>query len=168
MTETSTTATPTADSAEACSGSDVQAFRTFMSAHALIVGAIDTALAAAELPPLVWHDVLAVVDTAPDGRMRPHELADRLVISRSGLSRVLDRMEAEQVLRRERCSSDRRGTYAVITDTGRELLARMTPVYRSMVELHFLPHLGGEAESVHEALERVADSAREACPADAA
>jgi len=159
-----TTTTPTA--AEACAGPDVQAFRTFMSAHALLVGAIESAFAAAELPPLVWHNVLTLLAEAPEGRMRPHELADALVLSRSGLSRVLDRMEAEEVLGRERCSGDRRGTYAVISDTGRDLLARMNPVYRNTVELHFFPHLGGDAESMRVALERVADSAREACPVD--
>ena len=73
-----------------------------------------------------------------------------------------------QALQRERCPNDRRGTYAVINDTGRDLLARMSPVYRSTVEVHFLPHVGSDAASVHEALERVADSAREACPADPA
>ncbi len=159
---------PITPDTESCSGPDVQAFRTFMSAHALLVGAIEAGFAAAELPPLVWHDVLAVLEQAPEGRMRPHELADVLVLSRSGLSRVLDRMEAEDVLQRERCPNDRRGTYAVITDAGRDLLVRMNPVYRSTVELHFLPHLGGDARSMSDALERVADSAREACPADPA
>ena len=162
MAETTTTPIP----AEACSSPDVQTFRTFMSAHALLVGAIESAFAAAELPSLVWHDVLALLEDSPDGRMRPHELADALILSRSGLSRVLDRMEGEQVLKRERCSGDRRGTYAVITDTGRDLLERMNPVYRGTVELHFVPHLGGDAEPMRAALERVADSAREACPVD--
>jgi len=160
--------TETTTQTEVCSGPDVQAFRTFMNAHALLVGALESAFAGAELPPLAWHDVLAVLAEAPEGRMRPHELADVLVLSRSGLSRLLDRMEAEEVLQRERCPNDRRGTYAVINDTGRDLLARMSPVYRSTVEAHFLPHVGSDAASVHEALERVADSAREACPADPA
>lgn len=159
------TTTPTTGN-EVCSTADVQAFRTFMSAHALLVGAIESAFAAAELPSLVWHDVLALLEQAPAGRMRPHELADALILSRSGLSRVLDRMESEEVLRRERCSGDRRGTYAVITDAGRDLLARMNPVYRNTVQLHFVPHLGSDAEPMRAALERVAASAREACPAD--
>ena len=75
-------------------------------------------------------------------------------------------MEAEELLRRERSSNDRRGAYAVITDTGRELLARMNPVYRQHGGGHFLPHIGGDAEAINEALERVADSAREACPVE--
>ena len=75
-----------------------------MRAHALLIGAIEQDLAAAELPPLAWHDVLAALDAAPDGRMRIHELADAIVFSRSGLSRLLDRLEREELLRRERSS----------------------------------------------------------------
>ena len=78
-------------------------------------GAIEQDLAAAELPPLAWHDVLAALDATPEGRMRIHELAEAIVFSRSGLSRLLDRLEREELLRRERSSNDRRGAYAVLT-----------------------------------------------------
>jgi DNA-binding MarR family transcriptional regulator len=94
--------------------------------------------------------------------MRIHELADAVALSRSGLSRLIDRMEKEQVLRRERCPNDRRGAYAVITEAGESVLDRMRPVYRETVDEHFLPHLGDEAEPVREALDRVAASARAA------
>jgi DNA-binding MarR family transcriptional regulator len=156
MTDTTKTAT------QDCKGPDVEAFRSFMSAHALLVAAIERALSEAELPPLSWHDVLVVLEAQPEARMRPHELADAIVLSRSGLSRLLDRMEAEGVLRRERCSGDRRGAYAVITEAGQETLAAMRPVYRRTVEAHFLPQLGEQAQSVREALDRVSESARTA------
>jgi DNA-binding MarR family transcriptional regulator len=149
-----------------CSRQEVEAFRTFMKAHSLLVGAIEQDLAAAELPPLVWHDLLAALDSAPEGRMRIHELADAIVFSRSGLSRLLDRLERESLLRREPSTSDRRGAFAVITDSGRDMLARMTPVYRRTVEEHFVPHLGDEVEALQVSLERVSESARAACPMD--
>ncbi len=152
--------------AAACSGADVEAFRSFMTAHAFLVGALERALSRAELPPLAWHGVLTALAATPDGRMRIHELADAVALSRSGLSRLIDRMEKEEVLRRERCPNDRRGAYAVITDAGRDVLERMRPVYRATVDEHFLPHLGDEAEPMREALDRVAESARTACPAD--
>jgi DNA-binding MarR family transcriptional regulator len=161
MTDTTKSAT------QDCKGPDVEAFRSFMSAHALLVAAIERALSEAELPPLSWHDVLVVLEAQPEGRMRPHELADAIVLSRSGLSRLLDRMEAEGVLRRERCSGDRRGAYAVITEAGHETLAAMRPVYRRTVEAHFLPQLGEQAQSVREALDRVSESARTASPGTA-
>jgi DNA-binding MarR family transcriptional regulator len=146
----------------ACATTDVEAFRSFMTAHALLVAALERALARAELPPLAWHDALSAVAACPDGRMRIHELADAVALSRSGLSRLIDRMEKEDVLRRERCPNDRRGAYAVITDTGHQVLERMRPVYRETVSEHFLPNLGDEAEPMRAALERVADSARAA------
>jgi DNA-binding MarR family transcriptional regulator len=146
----------------ACTGTDVEAFRSFMTAHALLVGALERGLARAELPPLVWHDALTALAASPDQRMRIHALADALALSRSGLSRLLDRMEHQDALRRERCPSDRRGAYAVLTDTGAELLERMRPVYRTTVEEHFMPHLGADAEPMREALDRVAGSARAA------
>ncbi|HZO60664.1 MAG TPA: MarR family transcriptional regulator [Solirubrobacterales bacterium] len=151
-----------------CTTQEVEAFRTFMRAHALLVGAIEQDLAAAELPPLAWHDVLATLDAAPEGRMRIHELADAIVFSRSGLSRLLDRLEREELLRRERSPNDRRGAYAVLTDSGRATLDQMSAVYRRTVDEHFLPHLGDEVEALKTSLERVSDSAREACPIDAA
>jgi DNA-binding MarR family transcriptional regulator len=148
--------------ASACTGTDVEAFRSFMTAHALLVGALERAFAQAELPPLAWHEALAALDASPERRMRIHELADAVALSRSGLSRLIDRMEKEDVLRRERCPNDRRGAYAVMTDTGSQVLERMRPVYRETVEVHFLPNLGEEAEPVREALDRVAASARAA------
>jgi DNA-binding MarR family transcriptional regulator len=150
----------------ACTSQEVEAFRAFMQAHALLVGAIEQDLAAAELPPLAWHDLLAALDRAPEGRMRIHELADAIVFSRSGLSRLLDRLERESLLRREPSPHDRRGAFAVITSAGREMLATMTPVYRRTVEQHFVPHLGDEVEALRVSLERVSESAREACPVD--
>jgi DNA-binding MarR family transcriptional regulator len=146
----------------ACSGTDVEAFRSFMTAHALLVGALERAFARAELPPLVWHDALAALDATPEQRMRIHELADALALSRSGLSRLLDRMERQDALRRERCPNDRRGAFAVLTDIGADVLERMRPVYRATVEEHFMPHLGADAEPMREALDRVAGSARAA------
>jgi DNA-binding MarR family transcriptional regulator len=126
------------------------------------VSAIERAFAEAGLAPLSWHDVLATLERSPEGRMRIHALADEIVLSRSGATRLIDRIESDGLLRRERCGSDRRGAYAVITDEGRATLERMRPVYRLAVEEHFLPHLGDEAGSVREALDRVADSARRA------
>jgi DNA-binding MarR family transcriptional regulator len=155
------TTNPTLETA-ACAGTDVEAFRSFMTAHALLVGALERAFAQAELPPLAWHNALAALAAAPGQRMRIHELADAVALSRSGLSRLIDRMEKEQVLRRERCPNDRRGAYAVITEAGESVLDRMRPVYRETVDEHFLPHLGDEAEPVREALDRVAASARAA------
>lgn len=159
-------ATGSENQTRACTSQEVEAFRTFMRAHALLIGAVEQDLAAAELPPLAWHDVLAALDASPDDRMRIHELADAIVFSRSGLSRLLDRLEREELLRRERSSDDRRGAFAILTDAGREMLERMAPIYRRTVDEHFVPHLGDEVEALRVSLERVSESAAQACPVD--
>src|ERR671921_132950 len=66
------------------------------------------------LPEL--YDVLLALDRAPDHRLRLSELADHIVLSRSGLTRLVDRLEKHGLLRREQCPEDRRGAYAVLTE----------------------------------------------------
>jgi DNA-binding MarR family transcriptional regulator len=139
----------------------IETWRTFLDAHALIVNAIGRDLSAAGMPPSSWYDVLWSLARAPEGRMRIHELADAVLLSRSGLSRLLDRMESEGLLTRAVCSSDRRGAFAVITADGTLALRRMWPVYERSIAEHFVPHLGEEAKALRTALSRVADSARD-------
>jgi DNA-binding MarR family transcriptional regulator len=141
---------------------DLDAWRALLDAHALLVSAIERDLANAGMPPPAWYDVLWTLERAPDGQMRIHELADAVVLSRSGLSRLLDRMEVDGLLRRANCPSDRRGAFAVITDDGIAALRRMWPVYERSIAEHFLPQLGRDAHALRSALERVADSARRA------
>src|SRR5689334_5190797 len=98
------------------------AWRSFITAHAMIIDRIDRNLAEADLIPLNWYDVLIELAEAPDHRLRMHELASSVVLSRSGLTRLVDRLEKEGYLTRERDSEDRRGAYAVITANGRDAL----------------------------------------------
>ena len=77
------------------------AWRTFLKAHALLVDRIDHDLVAARQLPLSWYDVLIELYEAPERRLRMHEVAERVVLSRSGLTRLVDRLEAEGFLRRE-------------------------------------------------------------------
>jgi DNA-binding MarR family transcriptional regulator len=138
----------------------IETWRTFLDAHALILSAVERDLAAANMPPSSWYDVLWTLARAPEGRMRIHELADAVLLSRSGLSRLLDRMESEGLLTRAVCPSDRRGAFAVITEEGSAALRSMWPVYERSIAEHFVPHLGEEAKALRAALSRVADSAR--------
>ena len=77
----------------------------------------------------------------PDRRLRLHELARKVVLSRSGLTRLVDRLEAEGLLRREQAISDRRGAYAVLTDKGYQALRSAWPVYAAEIERRFGRHL---------------------------
>src|SRR2546427_6602315 len=107
----------------------LNAWRSLLDAQAAVVSRAERALADAGLPPLSWYDVLWELFRAPDRKLRMHELAELVTISRSGLVRFVDRLERAGAVKRETCASDRRGAYAVLTEAGAELLRKMWPVY---------------------------------------
>jgi DNA-binding MarR family transcriptional regulator len=136
------------------------AWRSFLNAHAVVLDRVEAALSAASLPPLAWYHVLWPLYRAPERRLRMGELADEVVtIGRTGLSRLVDRIEAAGLLRRESVADDRRGSYAALTPAGVEMLRRMWPVYARAVGDTFVSALGEEeARLLAEALGRVAKS----------
>ena len=147
------------------------AWALLLTAHAALVERVEAALAAAGLPPLEWYDVLWELEKADDGRLRMHDLARRVVLSRSNLTRLADRLADENLIAREACPEDRRGAYCVITAAGRALRKRMWPVYREAVDARFARHVSErEAAAMGAALERVlrADRAAPAAPISAA
>jgi DNA-binding MarR family transcriptional regulator len=135
---------------------DLAAWRAFLAAHARAVGAIEDALRDEGLPPLTWYDVLWPLYQAPDHRLRMKELADEMVLSRTGLVRLVDRIERAGLLRREPVPGDGRGAYAVLTEEGIEMLRRMWPVYARGIRSEFLEAIGDERDPLRRALERVA------------
>ena len=74
-----------------------------------------------QLPPLGWYDVLWGLERTPERRLRMSELADQVVLSRSNLTRLVDWLEEEGLVARERSAEDSRGAYAVLTDKGQEM-----------------------------------------------
>src|SRR5947209_19054887 len=98
--------------------SRLQAWRSFLTAHAALINRIEHELEEAEVVPLAWYDVLLALYEAPNQRSRMNELADAVVISRSGLTRLVDRLEAEGLHSRQRSGTNRRAAYTVITDKG--------------------------------------------------
>ena len=137
------------------------AWRALITSNALVLEKIERALAEAGLPPLGWYDVLLELSGVPDGRLRMHELARAVVLSRSGLTRLVDRLEGAGLLCREPDPDDRRGSFASITANGRQMLRRMWPVYAAGIAGHFGEHLTDEeARVVAGALGRVAGAAR--------
>ena len=92
-----------------------------LRAHAALTRALDAQLTREHNLPLSSYEVLLFLADAPDGRMRMSELAESVLLSRSGLTRLVDRLERDGLLKRERCESDARGLFAEITPEGREL-----------------------------------------------
>jgi DNA-binding MarR family transcriptional regulator len=92
-----------------------------LRAHAELTRALDAQLTREHKLPLSSYEVLLFLADAPEGRMRMSELAESVLLSRSGLTRLVDRLERDGLLKRERCESDARGLFAEITPEGREL-----------------------------------------------
>ena len=146
---------------ERVDGFHLAAWRTFLNAHAAVIDRIEREMAAAEVLPLGSYDVLVPLLEAPSHRLRLHELASRVVLSRSTLTRVVDRLEAAGLLARERVVGDRRGAYAVLTTQGRETLRRAWPVYARGIQEHFACHLDDdEVRVLTAALGRINAAAR--------
>lgn len=139
----------------------IRAWRLLIESQALVVERIEAALAEAELPPLAWYDVLWAVRETPGRRLRQSRLADAVVMSRSGLSRLVDRIEAAGLLRREASPSDRRGTEIVLTDEGRAMLRRMWAIYQDGIARGFAAAVP-EPEALADALAPVVAALRAA------
>jgi DNA-binding MarR family transcriptional regulator len=131
------------------------AWRAVLNVHALVTSRVESALAAAALPPLTWYDVLWPLYRAPGRRLRMGALVSRATLSRTGLTRLVDRIEAAGLLQREPAPEDRRGAYVVLTPAGTRMLRRMWPVYEGALEETFGARLRSAA-TVRRALEAVA------------
>ena len=146
----------------------LRAWRAFLRAHSTMLRRIGQDLLDAGLPPLTWYDVLAVLRDAPEARLRQVEVADELLLSPSGLSRLLDRMEEAGLVARVTCPGDRRSLHLELTGEGREMLERMWPVYARGIAENFLPAFGSNAGEIAAAMEgigascEIARAAREA------
>jgi DNA-binding MarR family transcriptional regulator len=92
-----------------------------LRAHAALTRELDAQLAREHKLPLSSYEVLLFLADAPGGRMRMAELAESVLLSRSGLTRLVDRLEREGLLKRKPCESDARGFFAEITPKGRRL-----------------------------------------------
>src|SRR5512147_2824604 len=94
--------------------SKLEAYRLILTANARLLKRIDDDMLAAGKLPLDWYDVLLTLRYAPDRRLRMSELAESILLSRSGLTRHLDKLEEEGLIERVRCKSDRRGVWAAM------------------------------------------------------
>jgi DNA-binding MarR family transcriptional regulator len=144
------------------------AWRLLLEAHAAVTELLEDELLAARGLPLSRYDVLLNLAEAPGGRLRMQELSASVLLSKSGLSRLVDRMVEAGLVRRERCQDDRRGWFAVLTDQGRAALRRAAPVHLRGVHEHFTRHLEpAEVQALTAALARVVAAARASAAAAA-
>ena len=131
------------------------AWRMFLTAHASVIRRLEAELEERESLALSDFDVLVQLHFA-GGTLRMRDLANSVLLSRSGMTRRVDRLEAAGYVSRFACETDRRGSMAQLTDAGRERLQRALPVHVEGVETHFVAKLSpAELEMVRSTLEKV-------------
>ena len=119
----------------------LDAWRAFISSYWRVTSRIDAELAAKKLPTLAWYDVLYTLYRSPDRRLRMSELAGHVLLSRSGLTRLVDKLEKEGLLTRCACPSDGRAIHAQLSANGVDALRKMWPTYREGIARHFTTQL---------------------------
>ena len=114
-----------------------------------VIDRIEHDLAAAgDLLPLTWYDVILELNAAPDGRLRQRDLARKVVLTRSGISRLIDRLEAAELVSSSPNPNDRRGDLVTLTEAGRAALRATWPAYAKGIQEHFARHLTAEEAQV--------------------
>jgi DNA-binding MarR family transcriptional regulator len=131
-------------------------WRLFLTTYVRLVDCFEAEFKQAELPSFEWYDVLWALKQAPGYRMRLHELAQSVLLSRSNLTRLVDRLERAGLVSRESCPADRRGAFAVLTDAGIEMQQKMWSVYAPAIEQYFGQYLdNAEVESFTHGLRKI-------------
>jgi DNA-binding MarR family transcriptional regulator len=137
-----------------------EAWGALTRTQAAVSGRLQEALTESGFPPLPWYEVLSTVAEAPEGRMRMGELAEALVITRGGLTKLVDRLVKAGLLERTFCDTDRRVSYATLLSAGEDLLAEMRPVIVAELRVAFAAKLSVEqANELRDTLDRVRSSA---------
>lgn len=121
-----------------------KAWARLVRAHRAVTTRIEADLKAAGFPPLVWYDVLLELGRSEEGRLAPGELERELLFSQPNVSRLVDRMAARDLVRREPHPGDARRQLVAITPEGRALRERMWPTYAASIERHLGAKLPGE------------------------
>ena len=135
---------------------ELAAWKGLLIAHSRLVHELDAELEREHGLPLSSYEVLMNLADADGNRLRMGELADRLLLSRSGITRLADRLEKQGLIARERCHDDGRGYFALLTDRGRDLVQTARPGHLAEVRRRFLDRLGpGDIDTLGAIWERL-------------
>lgn len=141
---------------------EARSWRALLSAHWRLMSRLDAELQQSQQMSVADYGVLVQLSESEGGMLRMSELADRLLLSPSGLTRRLDGLVAAGLVERARCTTDRRGSFARLTPAGRKRLQTAAPDHVEQVRRHFVDRLTRrQLASLAEALERIAPG--EAC-----
>jgi DNA-binding MarR family transcriptional regulator len=123
---------------------ELGAWRELLRVHATLTRELDEELRRSHGLPLSSYDVLVNLESAADRQMRMSELADAVLLSRSGLTRLVERLERDGLLARADCPDDARGSLAVLTDEGMARLAEARKTHLRGVRARFLSHFSDD------------------------
>jgi DNA-binding MarR family transcriptional regulator len=116
-------------------------WKLFLTTHTRLVDQVEQDFKQAGLPPFEWYDVLIALKQAPDQQLRLSELAEVLLVNRTNVTRLADRLENAGLIQRKVCKDDRRGAFAVLTKAGLEMQQKMWVVYSQSIAQYFGRHL---------------------------
>jgi DNA-binding MarR family transcriptional regulator len=132
------------------------AWARLVRAEQTVLGAIEAEIKAGGLPPLSWYDLLLELGRSEEGRLRPVELERRTLLAQYNASRLIDRMEAAGLVKREANPEDGRSQFVAITAEGRALQKRMWKVYGPAIAAHVGSKLqAGEAKELARLLQKL-------------
>lgn len=142
--------------------STLEAWRGLLFAHAKVLRALESDMTEQHGLPITWFDLLSRLSQAPNQRLRMHELEEASLFTRSGITRLADRLEEAGLVRRERSADDRRGVYVALTSLGTARIQEVWPDHINSVERHFGRYLDSDDAT---ALERAANKILKGDPA---
>jgi len=138
----------------------LRSWRLFFESALALLDVLDTELEQAVGIPMRWYDVLVHLEETPEG-IRMNELAERILYSKSGFTRVIDRMEEAELVQRVRPEHDRRSILILLTDKGTETMEHARRHHRHGIEQHFSQHLtDADIKNLTRALEKISTHTR--------
>ena len=137
-----------AATADTLTPTELHAWRGLLRAHVIVVKRLDAELEATHGLALTSYEVLLHLKHAEDSRMRMCDLAEGIMLSRSGLTRLVDRLERDGLVERVSCSDDARGAFARLTEAGEAKLRAAAPTHLEGIRRHFLAHVTPEQLAV--------------------
>jgi len=134
----------------------ITAWARLVRAQRSALESVEADLKSSGYPPLVWYDVLLELERSKTGKLRHGALNKELLLPKHNLSRLIDRMEKQELVSRITCDTDKRGAFVCITGKGRKLRADMWPTYEAAITRHFASRFSSdEVKKLAELLGRI-------------
>lgn len=125
-----------------------EAWGALLRAQRVAMENVEADLKRNSLPPLIWYDVLLELQRAPENMLRHNVLNEKMLLPKHNLSRLIDRMEKQDLVSRAACNIDKRGSFVCITDKGKQLQKRMWPTYEVAIKQYFADRFSPEEAKV--------------------